>query len=58
MKEKAQELIDSGNSREKAEGYGMMRIINIVNRFINYSPDTFSDGEIINLIHAELNKHK
>jgi len=27
LKEQAQELIDLGDSREKAEGYGMMRII-------------------------------
>lgn len=28
LKEQAQELIDFGDSREKAEGYGMMRVIN------------------------------
>ena len=29
LKEQANELIDLGNSREKAEGLGMMRVINV-----------------------------
>lgn len=34
MKAQAQELIDSGNSREKAEGFGMMRVIEAVDKLI------------------------
>ena len=28
LKEEAQELIDFGNSKEKAEGHGMLKILN------------------------------
>jgi uncharacterized protein YgfB (UPF0149 family) len=30
LREEAQELIDLGDSREKAEGYGMMKVIESV----------------------------
>lgn len=56
MKKIAQELINFGNSREKAEGFGMMKVIDAVNKFIAYNGDDFSDGEIIDLINDELNK--
>ena len=56
MKEIAQELIDFGNSREKAEGFGMMKVIDAINKLIAYDGDDFSDGEIIDLISDELNK--
>ena len=36
LKEEAQELIDCGNSREKAEGYGMMKVIEQVEN--NFNP--------------------
>ena len=36
LREQAQELIDCGNSKEKAEGYGMMRVIDEV--VDNYTP--------------------
>ena len=56
MKEIAQELINLGNSREKAEGFGMMKVIDAINKLIAYDGDDFSDGEIIDLINDELNK--
>lgn len=31
LKEEAQELIDFGNSKEKAEGYGMLRVLMLIN---------------------------
>lgn len=30
LDEQAQELIDFGNSKEKAEGYGMQTVINVI----------------------------
>jgi hypothetical protein len=32
LEEEAQELIDFGNSNEKAEGYGMMKVIEEVTK--------------------------
>jgi succinate dehydrogenase flavin-adding protein (antitoxin of CptAB toxin-antitoxin module) len=33
LKEEAQELINLGNSNEKAQGYGMMKVIECVTQF-------------------------
>lgn len=33
LKEQAQELIDSGNSKEKAEGFGMQRVLDEIGRY-------------------------
>lgn len=55
MKEQAQELIDFGNSKEKAEGYGMMRVINKVNELITLVDDDVTDGEILDMIYEMLN---
>jgi len=30
LKEQAQELIDFGNSKEKAEGHGMLRVLELI----------------------------
>jgi hypothetical protein len=36
LKEQADELISFGDSREKAEGHGMMTVINRVNKFLTF----------------------
>lgn len=36
LKEQAQELINCGNSREQAEGYGMMTVINKIEKLDVY----------------------
>jgi hypothetical protein len=48
MKEQAQELLDLGNSKEKAEGYGMMRVIELVEHILE--KDILTDKEKIELI--------
>ena len=39
LQEQAKELIDLGNSREKAEGYGMMRVIDQIKELIINIPN-------------------
>jgi hypothetical protein len=55
MKEQANELINFGNSKEKAEGFGMMRVIEAVNHIINISGEDATDGEIVDLIYELIN---
>ncbi len=55
MLKQAQELIDFGNSVEKAEGYGMMRVIEEVMSFIELDGDEATDGEVIDMIFNKLN---
>jgi len=59
LKEQAQELLDSGNSTEKAEGFGMMRVIEAIMDLVEYEADSNeeppSDGECIDNIYAILN---
>ena len=60
MKEQAEELIDLGNSREQAEGFGMMRVIEAVNHLIEIDGERskvqfLTDGEIIDLIYELIN---
>ena len=55
MKEQAEELIDLGNSREQAEGFGMMRVIEAVNHLIEIDGERATDGEIIDLIYELIN---
>ena len=45
LQEQAKELIDLGNSREKAEGYGMMRVIEHIKKIINNNPNDQQLGE-------------
>lgn len=40
LKEQAQELLDFGDSREKAQGYGMMKVIELVEN--HYNPKSCS----------------
>lgn len=48
----AQELIDSGNSIEKAEGLGMMRVIEAVDKLIEVeSSKGTSDTDIVDFIY-------
>ena len=55
MKEQAEELIDLGNSREQAEGFGMMRVIEAVNHLIEIDGERATDGEIVDLIYELIN---
>ena len=55
MKEQAEELIDLGNSREIAEGLGMMRVIEAINHLIEIDGERATDGEIIDLIYELIN---
>ena len=48
----AQELIDSGNSTEKAEGLGMMRVIEAVDKLIEVeTAKGTSDTAIVDFIY-------
>lgn len=48
----AQELIDSGNSIEKAEGLGMMRVIEAVDKLIEVeTAKGTSDTDIVDFIY-------
>ena len=55
MKEQANELINFGNSKEKAEGFGMMRVIEAVNHLIEIDGEDATDGEIVDLIYELIN---
>jgi len=55
MKEQAEELIDLGNSREQAEGYGMMRVIDAINQLIEIDGEMDPEGEIVDLIYELIN---
>lgn len=55
MKEQAEELIDLGNSREQAEGYGMMRVIEAIDHIIEIKGEDATDGEIVDLIYELIN---
>jgi len=48
LKEQAQELIDLGNSKEKMEGVGMNRILDLMSSFTEY------DVECLNVIYDGL----
>ena len=37
LEDQADELISFGNSQEKAEGHGMMTVINRINKFLTFS---------------------
>ena len=45
LKEQAQELIDLGNSKEKMEGVGMNRILDLMSSFTEY------DVECLNVMY-------
>jgi hypothetical protein len=45
LQEQAKELIDLGNSREKAEGYGMMRVIDQIKELIINIPNDQELGQ-------------
>jgi len=45
LQEQAEELIDLGNSREKAEGYGMMRVIDQIKELIINIPNDKELGQ-------------
>jgi|14_taG_2_1085336.scaffolds.fasta_scaffold33441_2 hypothetical protein len=52
MIEQAQELIDLGNSTEKAEGLGMMRVIEAVDKLIEVeTAKGTSDTDIVDFIY-------
>jgi hypothetical protein len=59
LREQAQELLDCGDSREKAEGFGMMRVIDAVMNAVEYEADSDeeppTDGECIDEIYAIIN---
>ena len=55
MKEQAYELINFGNSREKAEGFGMMRVIEAIDKIIEIEGEDATDGEIVDLIYELIN---
>ena len=55
MKEQAHELINFGNSREKAEGFGMMRVIEAIDKIIEIKGEDATDGEVVDLIYELIN---
>lgn len=55
MKEQAYELINFGNSTEKAEGFGMMRVIEAIDNIIEIEGEKATDGEVIDLIYELIN---
>ena len=59
MREQAQELLDNGDSREQAEGYGMMKVLDAIMDAIEYEADKEeqqpTDSECLDEIYAILN---
>lgn len=55
MREEAHELINYGNSREEAEGEGMLRVIEAIDKILNIDGDQATDGEIIDMIYDLIN---
>ena len=55
MKEQAYELINFGTSREKAEGFGMMRVIEAIDKIIAIEGEDATDGEVVDLIYELIN---
>lgn len=55
MKEQAHELINFGNSKEKAEGFGMMRVIEAIDHIIEIKGDDATDSEIVDMIYEVIN---
>ena len=59
MREQAQELIDNGDSTEKAEGFGMMRVLDAIMDAIEYEADKEeeqpTDSDCLDQIYAILN---
>ena len=56
MLEQANELINSGNSREQAEGYGMLKVINKIKEITKMDPDDYTDGEVLDIIYEQILK--
>lgn len=57
MKEEAHELINFGDSIEKAEGFGMMRVIEAIDHIIEIKGEDATDGEIVDLIYELINNY-
>jgi hypothetical protein len=59
MREQAQELLEHGDSREKAEGFGMMRVLDAIMDAIEYEADKEeeqpTDSDCLDQIYAILN---
>ena len=59
LREQAQELLDCGDSKDAAEGRGMMRVIDAVMNAVEYEADSneepLTDGECIDEIYAIIN---
>lgn len=55
MREEAHELINFGNSKEKAEGHGMLRVIEAISKIIDLDPDEATDGEVVDMIYELIN---
>lgn len=55
MREQAYELINFGDSKEKAEGFGMMRVIEAIDHIIEIKGEDATDGEIVDLIYELIN---
>tara|TARA_B110000902_G_scaffold249306_1_gene307368 strand:+ start:227 stop:571 length:345 start_codon:yes stop_codon:yes gene_type:complete len=49
--DRAIELIDMGNSREQAEGLGMIRVTEPISKLINIDGEISTDNEIIDMIY-------
>ena len=45
--EQAEELMTSGNSHEKAQGYGMQKVINRINNYLKQDSES-SEQHVIN----------
>ena len=56
MRKEAHELINFGyNSREEAEGEGMLRVIEAIDKILNIDGEEATDGEIIDMIYDLIN---
>tara|TARA_R110000803_G_scaffold190646_1_gene253225 strand:- start:329 stop:508 length:180 start_codon:yes stop_codon:yes gene_type:complete len=59
MKAQAQELIDFGDSKEKSEGFGMMRVIEAVDKLIEVETASgTSDKDIVDFIYELIINNK
>lgn len=58
MKEKAEELIRTGNDKQIAYGKGMLEVIDKVMSIIETDSEQLTDGEVVDEIHESINTNR
>lgn len=58
MKEKAEELIRTGNDKQIAYGRGMLEVIDKVMSIIETDSEQLTDGEVVDEIHESINTNR